>query len=165
MSTLDDVATRRRSSIDTSRAWQGHLALLLLAFFAAGAAEADLSQTGQWRGPYLLGLPLTDLNYSKFPPAVGSHVAVLKGPADSSRVILFGESGSSQKIRVWSFVPRPELTVPVPHYSPSAANLHGVVLPERDLFSPAGSPPRVLREDRGGIRLSGQGFWRSSVGY
>lgn len=115
---------------DRSRSGWWRLAFPALSLLIAGRTEADLSQTGRWQGPYPLGAPGSTTGY------VGSHVAALKGPADSSRIVVFGQSGAALKIGVWSFVANTGLTIPktVVGNPPANVNFHGVVRPAQDLF-------------------------------
>lgn len=71
MDTREVVPTRRRKLADTSRSWRGCLSLFLLPLLGPGVAEADLSQTGRWWGPYLIGSPLPIPITATSPPCLG----------------------------------------------------------------------------------------------
>lgn len=109
--------------------------LVALIVFALQPARGEaqplpLNQTGRWQGPYELAAPFPANSYS------GAHLAVLKGPADQTRVLMYGQSGA---VGVWSFVPQTGLTIPKsqdnnPQPPPAEVNFFGVPHPGYDLF-------------------------------
>ncbi len=132
ISRTDDVNEARTVSEGVIRRSWGCIAALALVIQASGieAQTPPLSQTGRWQGPYPLPAPQSQGGY------IGTHVAALKGPGDTTRVLLFGKS---QKFGVWSFIPSAGLTIPKPEPlgTPPAyldVNLHEVVHPGIDLF-------------------------------